>query len=56
MNNKKEQAEANKDKMKRLERRYAKWKEKQRLHELLETEEFLIDEPDYLDLDLERHW
>jgi len=54
MNNKKEQTEENKDKMKRLERRYEKWKEKQRLHELLEIDEYLEDDHDYLDL--ERNW
>ena len=54
MNKKKEQKEENKDKIKRLKRRYAKWKEKQRLEELLEIEVSLADEPDYLDLERRR--
>jgi len=51
MNKKKERPEENEDRMKRLKRRYAKWKEKQRLEELLEFEVSLADEPDYLDLE-----
>ena len=54
MKTKKEQTEENRDKMRRLQRRYAKWKKKQRLEELLESEEYFVEEPDYLDL--ERHW
>ena len=56
MNRKKRQAEENKDRMKRLQRRYAKWKEKQRLDELLEMEENFTDEFSSLDFDLERRW
>ena len=32
-------------------KRYEKWKEKQRLHELLEIDEYLEDDHDYLDLE-----
>ena len=54
MNKKKQQTEEGMDKLKRLKRRYAKWREKQRLDELLEFEEYIVDEPDYLDL--EKKW
>ena len=54
MINIKEQTEENEDKMERLKRIYAKWREKQRLEELLETEKYLINEPDYRDL--EKPW
>ena len=54
MKKKKVQTEENRDKMRRLQRRYTKWKEKQRLEELLEIDEYFMDEP--ADLDLERHW
>ena len=56
MKRKKEQTVEYNDKMKRLERRYAKWKEKQRLEELLEMEEYFTDEFNSLDYDLERRW
>ncbi len=56
MNKKKEQTEENKDRLQILERRYAKWKEKQRLEELLEMEEYISDEPDYLDLNIDKRW
>lgn len=56
MKTKKKQIEENGDKMRRLQRRYAKWKEKQHLEELLETEEYLIGEPDYLDLNMDKRW
>jgi len=56
MNKKKRQTVEDKDKMKRLQRRYAKWKEKQRLNELLEMEENFTDEFNPLDFDLERPW
>ena len=54
MNKKKEQKEENKDRLKRLKRRYYMWKEKKRLDELIAIEEGITDEPDYLDL--ERRW
>ena len=51
MNKNVKQTEENEDKLKWLKRRYAKWKEKQRLDELLAIEESIVDEPDYLDLE-----
>ena len=54
MKRKKKETVENEDKMKRLERRYAKWKEKQHLEELLEVEKYLLEEPS--ELDLERRW
>ena len=56
MNKKKEQTEENKDRLQNLKRRYAKWKEKQCLEELLEMEEYISDEPDYLDLNVDKRW
>ena len=56
MNKKKEQTEENKDRLQNLKRRYAKWKEKQRLEELLEMEEYISDKPDYLDLNMDKRW
>ena len=52
MNEKKGQIEEKSDSTKRLKRRYAKWKERRRLQELLEIDEYVIYEPE--DLDLER--
>jgi hypothetical protein len=52
MKRKKGQTVENIDKMKRLERLHAKWKEKQRRNKRLELEELLIDEPDGLDLEM----
>lgn len=52
MNEKKEFIEEKSDSTKRLKRRYAKWKEKRRLQEILEIDEYAIYEPE--DLDLER--
>ena len=54
MKRKKGQTVENIDKMKRLERLHAKWKEKQRINKRLELEELLIDES--YELDLERRW
>lgn len=50
MDKKKKQTEDNEDQVKWLKRRYAAWKEKQRLEELLSMEANIADEPDYLDL------
>ena len=52
MNEKKEIIEEKSDSTKRLKRRYAKWKEKKRLQEILEIDEYAMYEPE--DLDLER--
>ena len=54
MKKKKVQTVEYNDKMKRLVRLHAKWKEKQRLEKILETEEYLLEEP--YELDLERRW
>ncbi|MFC1844160.1 hypothetical protein ACFLZ5_05160 [Thermodesulfobacteriota bacterium] len=54
MKRKKVETVENKDKMKRLERLHAKWKEKQLMNKRLELEELLIDES--YELDLERRW
>ena len=54
MKRKKEHTIENKDKMRRLERLHAKWKERQRLEKILETEEYLLEES--YELDLERRW
>ena len=52
MKKKKEQIELKSDSIKRLKRRYAKWKAKQRLEELLEIDDYAMYEP--VDLDLEK--
>jgi hypothetical protein len=52
MKRKKGQTVENIDKIKRLERLHAKWKEKQRKNKRLEFEELLIEEPDGLDLEM----
>ena len=52
MKRKKELPIENKGKIKRLQRLHAKWKEKQRLHERLEAEEYLINEPEELNLEI----
>jgi hypothetical protein len=55
MKKKKEQMELLKsDSMKRLKRRYAKWKEQRRLEKLLEIDEYAINETS--ELDLENRW
>ena len=51
MNKKKKQTEKDKEKIEWLKRRYAKWKEKQRLDELLIMEADIADVPDYLDFE-----
>jgi hypothetical protein len=52
MKEKKERLEEKSDSTKRLKRRYAKWKEKRRLQEILEIDDYAMYEPE--DLDLER--
>ena len=52
MKKKREELDEKCDSTKRLKRRYAKWKEKRRLQELLEIDEYAMYEPE--DLDLER--
>lgn len=49
---KKKQIREKKDGIKMLKRRYVKWREKQGQYEQLEIEEYLIEEPYELDLDL----
>lgn len=52
MKRKKEQTVERDDKMKKLKRLHAKWKEKQRLNERSRIEEYLINEPEELDLEI----
>jgi len=54
MSKKNELIEEKSDSTKRLKRRYAKWKEKKRLQEILDIDEYAMYEPEDLDLDLER--
>jgi hypothetical protein len=55
MKKKKGQTVEYNQKIKRLERLHAKWKERQRLDKRLELEELLMDEPDGLDLEMRRY-
>ncbi len=52
MKEKEERVEEERESTKRLKRRYAKWKEKRRLQEILEIDDYAMYEPE--DLDLER--
>jgi hypothetical protein len=54
MKKKEELSEEKSDSTKRLQRRYAKWKEKKRLQELLEIDEYAIYEPEDLNLEMRR--
>mgnify|MGYP001813585312 CR=1 FL=1 len=56
MTAKKEQSKKSKESMKMLKRRYAKWKKQQSLVKRLDFEEYLVDEPDELDLDDQKQW
>ncbi len=53
MPRKKEQSDTNRESIKRLKKRYAIWKKKHYLNERLEMEEYLINEPEELDLEIQ---
>ena len=54
MNEKKQAAEDNNDRIERLKKIHAEWKEKQWPNDLFEIEDYIVDDP--VDLNLERRW